>query len=193
MLTDSGFSNVINMSGGMHAWQGLTASGAPESGMAYFPDTASPEELIALAWKLEDGSGKFYVDAAAQINDEETSTLLSNLATAEEHHKESLVKLSHELFNTSEEDLRSTPVFSDNSGDIMEGGIKVSEALAWAADKDVKDILEFTMGAEANAYDLYIKMGQKLEDSRAKKIFSALAEEEKHHLERMGALLKKKV
>lgn len=193
MLTDSGFSNVINMSGGIHSWQGLTASGAPESGMAYFPDSATPEELIAIAWKLEDGSGKFYLDAAAQISDKETSTLLNSLATAEEHHKESLVQLSHELFDTSEEAIRNTPVLSDNSEDIMEGGIKVSGALAWAADKDAREILEFTMAAEANAYDLYIKMGQKLEDSRAKKIFSALAEEEKHHLERMGMLLKKKV
>ncbi len=181
------------MSGGMHAWQGLTASGAPESGMAYFPDTAAPQELIALAWKLEDGSGKFYIHAAAQINDEETSALLNKLATAEEHHKESLVNLSQELFNTSEEDLRNMPVLSDNSGDMMEGGIKVSEALTWSVGKDALEILEFTMAAEANAYDLYIKMGQKLEDKKAKKIFSALAEEEKNHLERMGALLKKKV
>ena len=181
------------MSGGMHAWQGLTASGAPESGMVFFPDSATPEELIALAWKLEDGSGKFYLDAAAQINDKETSTLLINLATAEEHHKESLVKLSHELFNTSEEALRSTPVLSDNSDDIMEGGIKVSDALKWAAGKNAQEVLEFTMGAEANAYDLYIKMEQKLKDIRAKKIFSVLAGEEKNHLERMGELLKKKV
>jgi rubrerythrin len=181
------------MSGGMHAWQGLAASGAPESGMAYFPDSATPQELIGLAWKLEDGSGKFYLDAAAQIDDAETSALLNDLATAEKHHKESLVKLAHELFDTDEEDLRNTPVFMDNPDDVMEGGIKVSEALAWAEGKDAREVLEFTMGAEANAYDLYIKMLQKLEDEKARKIFTSLADEEKNHLERMGALLKKKV
>jgi len=177
----------------MYAWKGLTASGAPESGMTYFPDSAAPEELIAVAWKLEDGSGKFYLAAAAQIDDKETSGLLRSLATAEEHHKESLVKLSSELFNTSEEAIANTPVLSDNLEDIMEGGIKVSEALAWAAGKNAKEILEFTMAAEANAYDLYIKVGLKLDDGKAKKIFSALAEEEKHHLEKMGMLLKKKI
>jgi rubrerythrin len=36
-------------------------------------------------------------------------------------------------------------------------------------------------------------MQHKIEDERAKKIFTSLAEEEKNHLEKMGALLKKKV
>jgi hypothetical protein len=48
------------MQGGINAWKGLVARGAPESGMAYFSPATKPEELIALAWLLGDGSRKFY-------------------------------------------------------------------------------------------------------------------------------------
>ena len=181
------------MSGGINAWEGIIASGAPESGMAYFPDSASPEELIALAWKLEDGSGQFYREVAALLKDKDTSGLLNNLAAAEEHHKKSLIQLANQLFNTSEEDVRNTTVLSDGPENIMEGGIKVSDALAWADGKDAKAILEFSISSEANAYDLYIKMSKKLDDSNAVKIFSHLAEEEKNHLDLMGQLLEKKI
>ena len=44
------------MEGGIRAWKGLTASGAPEAGIAYFPPESSPSELTALAWILEDGT-----------------------------------------------------------------------------------------------------------------------------------------
>ena len=46
------------MEGGTSAWEGLTAEGPPEFGMAYFDGSEKPEELLALAWILEDGSNK---------------------------------------------------------------------------------------------------------------------------------------
>ncbi len=177
------------MSGGINAWEGLKAEGAPESGMTYFPESASAEELLDLAWKLEEGSRLFYAEVASLTKDEEAAVLLSSLAAAEEHHKDSLINLRNELFGVQESGAGDL----SGDGDTMEGGIKVSEALAWASGKDVKAILEFTISAEANAYDLYIKLGRKLEDEQSQKVFTVLAQEEKNHLERMGELLEKKV
>ena len=48
------------MEGGIRAWKGLRASGPPDAGMAYFDPAKKAEELIALGWMLEEGSGKFY-------------------------------------------------------------------------------------------------------------------------------------
>ncbi len=180
------------MTGGVNAWEGLRAEGAPESGMTYFPDSATPGELLDLAWHLEDGSRRFYAEVAEVIKDEEAAGLLASLATAEEHHKDSLDGLRNELFSSVEKDAADgTGSFSEAG--IMEGGIKVSDAIKWASDKDVKTILEFTISAEANAYDLYIKLGRKFDDERSKNIFTVLSKEEMSHLERMGALLEKKV
>ncbi len=177
------------MSGGINAWEGLRSVGAPESGMAYFPDSASPEELLGLAWKLEEGSRIFYAEVAASTKDEDAAGLFTSLADAEEHHKASLVDLRNELFGVQTNDAGNL----SGDHDTMEGGIRVSEAITWASGKDVKTILEFTISAEANAYDLYIKLGRKLDDERSKKVFAVLSLEEKSHLERMGALLEKKI
>jgi len=74
----------------------------------------------------------------------------------------------------------------------MEGGIRVDETLLWARDKDLHSILEFAISLETNSYDLYIKMGRRVEGD-ARKVFSLLADEEKRHLERLAALLEKEV
>ncbi len=180
------------MTGGVNAWEGLRAEGPPESGMTYFPDSATPGELLDLAWHLEDGSRRFYEAVAEGVKDDEAAALFTSLAVAEEHHKASLDGLRNELFSSAENDI-SDETGSFSEADIMEGGIKVSDAIKWASDKDVKAILEFTISAEANAYDLYIKLGRKFDDERSKNIFTVLSQEEKSHLERMGALLEKKI
>ena len=59
------------MEGGISAWEGLTAEGPPEFGMAYFDGSEKPEELVALAWILEDGSRKFYSALLSLFDDQE--------------------------------------------------------------------------------------------------------------------------
>jgi len=188
ILSDAGFKQVFNMQGGIGAWEGLVAAGAPESGMAYFGDAVQPQELAMLAWMLEDGSRLFYVRMDEFLRDEDAKKLFQSLAKAEVNHGKTLAKL-YTIFSggkTVEDDLPS------RRDDIMEGGIKVDEALLWAQGKDVIAILEFSILLETNAFDLYLKMERKLEGD-AKKVFLLLAEEEKKHLERLAALLEKKV
>jgi hypothetical protein len=89
----AGFKEVYSMEGGMNAWKGLVAEGAPQSGMAYFSPVTKLEELIALAWFLEDGSRKFYSELGSTLIDKEARDLYQQLAKAEEHHQGSLLKL----------------------------------------------------------------------------------------------------
>lgn len=188
ILSDSGFNNVINMQGGIRAWEGLVAQGPPEAGMAYFHDSVSAQELTSLAWLLEEGSRKFYIRLDEFLKDEDARNLFSSLAKAEESHEKTLAEL-HKTFSGGIAIEQQLPTEKDQ---LMEGGIKVDEALLWAKDKGVPAILEFAISLEANAYDLYIKMERKLEGD-AKQVFLLLADEEKKHLERLAALLEKKV
>ncbi len=160
--------------------------------MTYFSDSDRPEELAALAWLLEEGSRKFYSEVSALLNEGDAASLFKDLVTAEEHHKTSLINLLKELTgdNAAPENIKDL-VSPETTGDIMEGGIKVSEALQWARNRDPKEILQFAMALEANAYDLYIKMGRKFSDSDSGKVFTHLSEEEKIHLDRMARLLEK--
>ncbi len=182
------------MEGGINAWKGLAAVGAPESGMAYFSPAAMPEELISLAWRLEDGSRKFYSELAGTFADKEAQDLYHQLAMAEEHHQASLQKLYQESSGkASDPGFPGSVIPPGKEGDIMEGGMLVDEALQWAKGKGVADILELSLSLETNAYDLYLKMERQTKEQRSAQVFSVLSREEKQHLERLSSLLEKRI
>ena len=54
-----------------------------------------------------------------------------------------------------------------------------------------EDLLEFSISLEANSYDLYTLMERKTEDPKARKVFAALSDEEKQHLDKLSALFEK--
>jgi len=188
-LSGSGFKEVYSIEGGLEAWHGLVAEGPPDSGMAYFSPAAGPGELIALAWLLEDGSRKFYYALSELLDNKDATVLFRELTLAEEHHMSSLLTL-YTQFSGKEPDAGFpwSVLSLEPEGDIMEGGIRVDEALQWVQGKEVKDILELAIANETNSYDLYLRMERTIEDTRSKKIFGTLSEEEKAHLQKLIAL-----
>ncbi len=190
MLATAGFKEVYSMEGGMRAWDGLVATGEPDAGMARFPDDAPTEELIALAWSLEEGSRRFYTEIQTLLIDRDAVELFENLVVAEELHQSMLADLLRKLTTTSS----GFPLASlGTSEDVMEGGMSISGALDWARDKKLTDVLDLAIGLETNSYDLYIKMGRRGSDTNAKELFSLLAAAEKEHLERLAGLLDRKL
>jgi rubrerythrin len=193
-LSSAGFKEAYSMQGGIHAWKGLVAEGAPESGMAYFSPATKPEELIALAWLLEEGSRKFYSELASGMKDQEAKNLFKDLFAAEERHQASLLKLYKELSGlTSTSGFPGSVISLEKEGDVMEGGLRLSEVLPWAKGKSVIEILELSVSSETNAYDLYVKMERQMKDQRSAQVFHVLSGEEKQHLERLSSLLERKI
>lgn len=187
--------NVYSMEGGIRAWQGMVAHGVPEAGMAYFSPAADAEEIVGLAWSLEEGSKIFYQGVAEHFaDDSEAHKLFTWLVKAEKHHEEHLLKTFRSLTGKEPDFTKLRAKFSDSiSGKIMEGGIGVQDGLNWIKDKGVAESLELAISLEANAYDLYVKMSRKIKDEQAGQIFEKLAEEEQMHLERLAELLDKHV
>jgi rubrerythrin len=181
------------MEGGIRAWEGLVAEGVPDAGMVYFPDSAGPLDLISLAWVLEDGSGRFYSEISAIVGEKEAGELFLELTAAEEHHKDSLAALYREISGTENRgEIPGQFLRNESKGDVMEGGMRVSEALDWCRGKEIHAILEIAISLEANSYDLYIKMGRKVEDPSAKRVFQMLSLEEKQHLRKMAEFMDRK-
>jgi rubrerythrin len=185
MLSTAGFKEVYSMEGGIRSWEGLAATGGPDAGMARFPENAPVEELIALAWSLEEGSRKFYTELQVLLTDREAAALFQDLVIAEEHHQSVLAELHHKLTGRVAD--AGTP------GEVMEGGMNVFEALNWARDKKLADVLDLAMSLEINSYDLYVKMGRRGSDAKANELFTQLSASEKEHLERLAGLLDRKL
>ena len=78
LLRGTGLENVYTMEGGLRAWQGMVAHGPPEAGMAFFSPAADAEEIVGLAWALEEGSKLFYQGVAEHFaQDKETRQMFN--------------------------------------------------------------------------------------------------------------------
>jgi rubrerythrin len=149
---------------------------------------------MALAWYLEDGAYKFYSEMAEVLQDREAKDLFKELSMAEEQHQVSLLRLYKEISGaTSDKGFLRSVITPGSEGDVMEGGMLVSEALKWTKGKKLTEILELSLSQEANSYDLYIKMRRQMKDQRSAQVFQILSEKEKQHLERLSSLLEKKI
>lgn len=181
------------MSGGINAWNGLVAAGPPEVGIAYFPDDEKPEKVIVLAWLLEEGARRFYKGVEEMLEDEKSVHLFKELGAAEVRHKSQLVKLYRELFDSGSGQETSGLFETEELSDVMEGGMRISEALDWVNGKGIMEILDYSIALETNSYDLYIKMERRVKDKKLKNVFRSLSNEEKIHLERLTSILEERV
>lgn len=188
LMTTKGFSRVYSMDGGIMAWKGLVATGDYTSGLFLLEGRKTVEELISLAWSLEDGTRMFYGQARDVVSDAEAKQIFSSLIKAEQKHKENLLNAYRRLQG---KDISEEQFLKDIAKGYMESGISVQDALLWLKDKkrELQDLLEFSMQIETNSLDLYSKILHQIEEEQTKNVFHRLIEDEKSHLSRLGRLL----
>jgi sulfur-carrier protein adenylyltransferase/sulfurtransferase len=188
ILLTEGFAPVYSLDGGITAWNGQVAAGDYREGLYLLEGRKTGEELIFLAWSLEEGSRAFYEKAGEMTSDKEAKDIFSSLARAEEKHKANL----HDAYKmVAGKDLGEDLPDDIHLKGIMEGGVQVEDVIGFLKGKDrtVLDAVEVSMELETNALDLYIKMLREIEDKSAQRVFASLVEEEKRHLSMLGELL----
>lgn len=184
---------MYSMEGGINAWEGLVATGVPEAGMAFFSDMSRPEEIIGIAWLLEEGARRFYNGVADMFDDKESVQLFKDLGAAEVRHKQILSNLYRDLPGSEAGSELPSTVSAEDVRDVMEGGMRIGEALKRVKGMDLLDLVDYAIALETNSYDLYIKMEREMQEAGAKKVFQILAREEKTHLDRITSALEKKL
>jgi rhodanese-related sulfurtransferase/rubrerythrin len=192
VLLTEGFPAVFSLEGGIAAWKGEVATGEYEQGLSLLKGRETTEELISLAWALEEGSRVFYEKAVDLTSDRESMDLFRRLAEAEAKHKKNILETYRMVAGE-----KSSADFLEKESlrGVMEGGAQVEDVIAFLREKDrtLQDLIEVSMQVEANALDLYVRMRRGIKNDSAEKVFSSLIAGEKGHLERLGALLGKKL
>lgn len=191
LLRNAGFAQVYNLTGGLQAWHGRVAQGTLEVVLGPFTLAGSPGEHVALAWLLEDGTGRFYRSIAAQLRDSAAVGLFQELAGAEDSHVATLEAVYAGL--TGQEPAEDfpqgcLPAGAPSLGELMEGGMRVAEAVAWAKGRPLQDILDLAIGLETNALDRYLVLYRDLQDPNAQRVFEILADDERRHLRKLTQL-----
>ncbi len=195
ILQDNGFKSPYNLKGGFNAWNGLAVTGPPETGMAYFKDADKPEEILLLAWALEEGTRRFYAQMAGVAVDRDAKEIYTGLAEAEIIHQRTISELFHTVTGPAPD--QAAPFYTKYMADteleqLVEGEMKLGAVLAWAKEHPLVEVLEFSLGLEAKLYDLYFRMKEKYPEPPAHTVYAQLAKEEKKHLDLFTDLLEKK-
>ncbi len=191
ILIGAGLEKVYNMEGGILAYNGLVAAGPPEAGVFCFPENMTPEQLVAMAWYIEDGSQR-YLDAVKDIaQDQDIKDVFISLTDHKIAHKQSLSRLFQKISGQSAGDDFPTSVLQRPPHKVMAGCVSVPEAINWSKDKEIADILDLLIGLEANTFDLYLKLGRQVESDRARSVFMELSEEEVRHLGQLASIFEK--
>jgi rubrerythrin len=187
-LAGQDFKELYNLRGGIAAWQGFTASGPMEMGMAYLSGDEKPADAVILAYGLESGLLRLYKRIIETTSDAEVAGLLGRLTGVEEAHKRMLFALYTRLDPAiqNREQFESLII-----SDLMEGGFRIEEFIEQNRSAFVSRVnaLSVAMMIEAQALDLYIRYSQKTTDQSCKEIFYTISEEEKAHLASLGRLV----
>jgi len=197
LLTNQGFRDVFHLQGGIQAWEDRTATGPREFHLGFIKGDESPEEIILLAYRMEEGLKKFHEAIKAKTDDPALAALLTGLIKAEESHEKTLLELwPKDLLATASTAGEAPPdqmgEFSDTSpSHLMEGGIDMNAFMAQNQPflNDVSGYLDLAMMIETQALDLYLRMAADSRNEQTRKILHRIGNEEKMHLELLGKYL----
>ncbi len=184
MLVGKGFKNVYNLSGGIHAWNGLEAEGPVELNMDLIKGDETPAQIIKLAYSMEESLGTFYRIAKTKTEDKEVIGILDNLGSIEEKHKDYLLDLLKETEPAAREELTAARPESQ----ILEGGFRMDTFLKQNERflAHVSSLLDMAMMLETQALDLYLRFADKADDDRTKNVLFKIGQQEKEHVAALG-------
>ncbi len=183
LLEEEGFGGPLyNLSGGMLAWDGGRIADVPRVSL-FAGKTLT--EMFATAVNLEKGAHIFYKSVAQQHAPEIWSPTFARLAKAEWAHARTVYGFWAPLtpglapFET---------LFNELSGDILEGGMPLTEALnklAGTTDDACLRAIELALQIEYAALDLYRTLADQSTDNTSREAFISLAQAEKAHIQRL--------
>jgi len=193
LLTNLGFRDVFHLQGGIQAWEDRTATGPREFHLDFIKGNESPEEIILLAYRMEEGLKKFHEAIKAKSDDPALSALLAGLIKAEESHEKTLLELRESLaFLERETPPDQISEFSDGfQSRLMEGGIDMNAFMEQNQPflNDVSGYLDLAMMIETQALDLYLRMAADSRNEQTRNILHRIGNEEKAHLDLLGKYL----
>lgn len=187
MLSGKGF-DVINVAGGIKAWDGQVAVGSEEMGLELLTGKESIEETLIAAYSLEAGLRDFYLSMVEKVQQDDIKNLFQKLAEIETVHQD---RIFNEYLQVSGKQVAREDFEKDLVTNAVEGGLTTDEYIQmfkpdW---ESAVDIISLAMSIEAQALDLYTRASEKNDDQRSQSALKKIAEEERVHLQQLGKLM----
>ena len=187
MLAGTGFPRVVNMLGGIMAWQGAAASGPPDSGLTLLSGRETPREILRTALGMESALGGFYGRLADAASDTETQTVFRQLAGFENRHLHRV----HGLYQRETGETATLEALLAGASPLLEGGRPENDflELLGGQPQSPAEALELAASVEAQALDLYSRLARLTSRPDSAALLTTLAQEEKAHLRAVSNLM----
>lgn len=176
------------MSGGIKAWKSKTAIGPQELGLDLFSGKELPEDILKVAYSMEQGLREFYLSMEKQAAKPAVKDLFAKLSDIEVKHQMSIYTAYNDIsLEEVDKDTFEQMVVEKS----MEGGLSTDEYLnLYQPDLDSEvDVISLAMSIEAQALDLYQRAALRVDFSTSRDIINKIANEEKAHLTSLGKLM----
>ena len=188
MMAGQGFDKLYNLSAGIKAWHSNTAFGPADLGLELFAGTESVEEVLVVAYSLEDGLCDFYLTMLDKTDNARVKEIFAKLSNIEIKHKE---RVFAEYLKVTGKTQSVQKFETDNVAAAVEGGLTTEEYMRlFQPDFDsVIDVISLAMSIEAQALDLYQRAADSAGDEKSKAALRQIAGEETAHLAQLGKLI----
>jgi rhodanese-related sulfurtransferase/rubrerythrin len=175
-----GLGNIINLNGGILAWDGGVISDYPD--VKLFNGQAAPAKLLETAMNLEKGALNFYAHVRTKYADRSWVNEFDTLAKEELDHARIVYHFWRQIEIKGEP---FDPLFDRLSGEVLEGGMRLSTAMEKISAIKTPfciGLIEMALNIEYAAFDLYHTMAERVPVSDAKEAFITIAQAEKAHM-----------
>lgn len=190
LLQGKGY-DVINLQGGVSAWQGHAAFGPVTLGLAAVPEDASVRDVLLVACAMEKRLEDFYESRMGLAANDAESDLYRTLAGFEDRHRRTLFNLYRkEVDAGAERQVFEEQAVAAGSG-LSEGGVEPERFLEEYGEmfEGETGIVELAMLFEAQALDFYARCAARAARPEAADALTHLEREEGAHLKLLGKFL----
>ena len=168
MLAGKDFSKILNLTGGIKAWNGEKAIMGEEKGLELFTGTETLEETLTIAYGLELGLEEFYISMMETAKNKLVENLFEKLSKIEVKHRD---RIFNEYIRVTGSSISREEFASQEVSYMSEGGMSTEEYIEiFEPDHESPEgVIDMAMSIEAQALDLYFRASERLDDNESKK------------------------
>ncbi len=188
ILIDKKFKDVLNLTGGIKAWNGEKAVLGEEKGLELFTGKESLEETLVTAYGLELGLEEFYISMIKTAENQSVKELFTKLSRIEVKHRS---RIFEEYLRLTDKSVSQEEFLSAVYSGASEGGVSTEEYInLYCPDlSSPTNVIDTAISIEAQALDLYYRASKHVEQPESKKFLLQMADEERTHLKQLGILM----
>lgn len=188
MIAGKGFKQVVNLSGGINAWNDPVAFGSEDQGLDLLTGNESIEETLIIAYSLEAGLQDFYLTMIDKVSADEVKSMFRKLSDIELLHQR---RILDEYIRITGKEINRQGFESERVEKTVEGGLTTDEyIMVFKPDwNSLSDIVDLAMSIEAQALDLYTRAANRSTNEHSRDVLKKIAEEERAHLAQLAKLM----